>query len=52
VTAAVQQRVVDGAFDDPTRTAAFTRTFADLYLTAVEDRRVQRGAGRRAGRRW
>jgi hypothetical protein len=38
VTAAVQQRVVSGAFDDPTRTAAFTRTFADLYLNAVEDR--------------
>ena len=38
VTAAMHQRVVAGAFDDPVRTAAFTSTFADLYLTAAEDR--------------
>ena len=38
VTAAMHQRVVSGDFADPLRTAAFTRTFADLYLTAAGDR--------------
>ena len=38
VTAAMQQRVVSGDFDDPMRTAAFTHRFADLYLTAAGDR--------------
>lgn len=38
VTAAVQDRIDAGHFDDPVRTAAFTRRFADLYLTAAADR--------------
>jgi hypothetical protein len=38
VTAAMHERVVSGDFDDPMRTAAFTQSFADLYLTAAEDR--------------
>jgi hypothetical protein len=38
VTVEMQQRVASGGFTDPTRTAAFTRTFADLYLTAAGDR--------------